>query len=215
MDLHPCLDLDLAPVWQTTELNHFKGSFVEIVIIRHGKSAVDTSGKVSASEFGSCIQDYDMAGIDNNNRPPVEVIEKAKSCNFCVCSSLARSLHSAKLLEIEKPDFVSPLFRECEMPYNNWKLPTLSKSVWPIVYRILQISGYSPNAESYKEIKSRSKECAIQLINLARAHDSVLYVGHGALGWVLHKHLLSMGWLGPKKSVREHWECGVYKYNET
>ena len=190
---------------------------MEIVIIRHGKSLVDTSGKVSAAEFGVCAGNYDTAGIDENYPPPIEVIEKAKSCKFSVCSSLARSLHSAKLLKIEKPDFVSPLFRECEIPYNNWKFPKLSKSIWPIVYRILQISGYSPNAESYKEIKSRSKECAVRLIEFSQAHGSVLYVGHGALNWMIHKYLINMGWLGPAKSVRAHWECGVYtcRYNET
>ena len=188
---------------------------MEIVIIRHGKSAIDTLGKVSASEFGSCAKDYDMAGIDEKNQPPIEVIEKAKACNFSVCSSLARSLHSAKLLEIDNPDFVSPLFRECEMPYNNWKFPKLPKSLWPIVYRILQISGYSPNAESYKEIKLRSRECAIQLIEFAKTHGSVLYIGHGVLSWVLHKQLQSLGWAGPAKSIRAHWDCGVYRYNKT
>lgn len=188
---------------------------MEIVIIRHGKSVLDISGKVSAAEFGGFTRDYDSAGIDENYLPPTRVIEKARSCNFSVCSSLARSLHSAKLLKIENPDVVSPLFRECEMPYNNWKYPKLSISNWPLVYRILQILGYSPNAESYKEIKSRSKECAMHLIELAQAHGSVLYVGHGVLSWVLHKHLLNMGWLGPAKSVRAHWECGVYKYNKT
>ena len=187
---------------------------MEIVIIRHGKSVVDTSGKVSAAEFGRCAKDYDAAGIDESYLPSIEVVAKAKSCNFCVCSSLTRSIHSAKLLEIEKPDFVSPLFKECEMPYNNWEFPKLSKSIWPLVYRMIQIMGYSPNAESYKEIKSRSKECAMRLIELAQAHGSVLYVGHGALSWVLHKNLLHMGWTGPAKSVRAHWECGIYKYSE-
>ena len=188
---------------------------MEIIIIRHGKSILNTSGKVSASEFGACAREYDVAGIDESYPPSTEVIEKARSCKFSVCSDLERSLHSARLLEIEKPDLISPLYRECEIPYANCNFPKMSKTLWPIVFRALQIIGYSPNAESYKQIKRRAKECASQLAELAHIHGSVLYVGHAALSWVLHKYLLGMGWLGPKKSVREHWGYGVYKYIET
>ena len=183
---------------------------MEIVIIRHGKSILDTLGKVSASEFGACSRVYDVVGVDESYPPSMEVIEKARSCEFSVCSDLERSLHSARLLGIKKPDLISPLFRECEIPYANWNFPRISKTVWPIFFRILQIIGYSPNAESYKEIKIRAKECADQLRDLAHSHGSVVYVGHGALSWVLHKYLRSMGWVGPKKSVREHWGCGIY-----
>lgn len=178
---------------------------MEIVIIRHGKSIVKTSGRVSASEFGVCTKAYDIAGVDERYPPSTEVIEKAKSCNFTICSDLERSLHSAKLLEIARPNLISSLYRECEIPYTNWKYPKISKTAWPIVFRVLQLLGYSPHAECYKEVKQRAKDCAKQLIALAHIHGSVLYVGHGALSWVLHKYLRSMGWVGPKKSVRKHW----------
>ena len=188
---------------------------MEIVIIRHGKSILNTSGKVSASEFGACAREYDVAGVDESYLPSNKVIEKARSCKFSVCSNLERSLHSARLLEIKKPDLISSLYRECEIPYANWDFPKISKTVWPVVFRTFQIMGYSPNAESYKEIKKRARKCADQLIELAHNHGSVLYVGHGALSWVLHKYLNGMGWMGPKKSVREHWGYGVYKNIET
>ena len=188
---------------------------MEIVIIRHGKSIVDTSGWVNALEFGECVKEYDNLGIDEEHLPSEEAIKKAESCNFTVCSTLARSLHSAKLLNIESPDLIGSLYRECELPYTNWKRIKLSKTTWPIVYRILQILGYSPNAESYKEAKIRSEEVAIELEKLAMNHGSVLFVGHGALSWLLHGHLLSMGWSGPNKSVRDHWDFRVYRYKET
>ena len=188
---------------------------MEIVIIRHGKSLSNTLGKVSASEFGTCAKEYDVMGVDENYPPSTEAIEKARSCKFTVCSDLERSLHSARLLEIEKPDLISPLYRECEIPYTNWDFPKMPKTVWPIIFRLLQIIGHSPNAESYKEIKKRAKVCADQLVELAHRHGSVVYVGHGALSWVLHKNLHNMGWVGPKKSVRDHWGYGIYKRIET
>ena len=184
---------------------------MEIVVIRHGKSIVDTLGKVNAREFGACAQEYDEKGVCENHLPSQETINRIAECNFTVCSDLPRSTHSAKLLGIEKPNLISPIFRECEMPYTKWEFPKLGKSKWPVIFRVFQLLGYSPNAESYKQALNRSKTCATQLQKLANEHGSVLYVGHGALIWLLHKQLVSMGWQGPNKSVREYWEYGIYR----
>ena len=188
---------------------------MEIVLIRHGKPLIDTSGNVSPSEFGKWVSHYDMAGIDKNHKPTESAIEKASACSFTVCSHLPRSIESAILLNNEKPELVSPLFRECEMPYSNWQYPKLPKTVWPLLFRLLQISGYSANAESYKEMKKRSNDCAIQLTDFAKDYGGVIFVGHGVLIWLIHKHLVNMGWLGPKKSPKNHWEFAEYIYNET
>jgi len=185
---------------------------VEIVVIRHGKSILETTGKVSASEFGECAKEYDRCGVCEEHLPSSEAISRVSECAFTVCSDLERSLHSARLLGIDTPNLISPAFRECEMPYTNWQFPKLSKTAWPLVFRIFQMAGYSPNAESYKEAMKRSKACVSELKNLASEHGSVLYVGHGALSWLMHKHLINSGWEGPKKSVRENWEYGIYRY---
>lgn len=176
---------------------------------------LDTSGKVSARDFGVCVKEYDRVGVCEDHLPAKEVIKRVSECSFTVCSNLERSIHSAKLLGVDTPDLVSPIFRECDVPYTNWSYPKISKSIWSVIFRLFQIVGYAPNAESYKEASSRSKECATQLQNIANEHGSVLYVGHGALIWLLHKHLVNSGWDGPNKSVRDNWEFGVYRYNDT
>jgi hypothetical protein len=124
---------------------------LEIVVLRHGKSVVDTSGKVNARDFGMCAKEYDLKGVCEKHLPPEDVINRAAKSNFTVCSNVARSIHSAKLLGIDQPDLISPLYKECEIPYTNWSFPKLSKSAWPVIFRVLQILGYSPNAESYKQ----------------------------------------------------------------
>jgi broad specificity phosphatase PhoE len=188
---------------------------LEIILIRHGKPRIDTSGSVSPAEFGKWVSDYDKAGIDKGHKPAASTIQKVSACSFTVCSNLPRSTESAELLNIAKPGLVSPLFRECEMPYSNWQYPKLPKTAWPLLFRLLQITGYSANAESYREMKKRSNDCAMQLADFARDHDSVLFVGHGVLLWFIHRHLLNMGWFGPKKSPKKHWEFGEYIYNDT
>jgi len=186
---------------------------VEIVLIRHGRPIIDTSGKISAAEFGMWVSEYDMAGIDENHKPEHNAIDRAERCAFTVCSHLRRSIESARLLNIEAPGLVSPLFRECEMPHGNWRYPKLSKTTWSVLFRLFQLVGYSSNAESYRDIKVRSEKCANQLVALSLVHHSILFVGHGTLNWLIHKHLLRLGWLGPNKSGRKHWEYGEYVYN--
>ena len=184
---------------------------MEIVLIRHGKPDFDTSGKVHASDFGKRVAEYNRAGISAEHRPTSEAIERAKNCSFVVCSHLPRSVESAEALSIKTPDVVSTLFQECEMPYTNWQYPKLSFTLWSVLFRIFQLAGYSPNAESYKAIKKRSKECANDLIQLSKEHESVLFVGHGTLIWFIHKDLVRNGWSGAHKAARKHWEFGVYK----
>ena len=183
---------------------------MKIVLIRHGKPAIDTTMKVGASDFGKWVKKYDQAGIDTKHKPTAEAFNAAAQCTFIVCSPLTRSIESATALNIQTPDMISDTFRECEMPYTNWTYPKLSVISWSILFRLLQALGFSPNAESYKAIKKRAQECAKQLVTLSQEHDSVLFVGHGTLLWLVHKQLLRMGWSGPQKSAKKHWEFAVY-----
>jgi len=99
---------------------------VEIVLIRHGKPKIDLSGKMSASSFGGRVASYDQSGIDTEHQPTAEAYKRAKQCEFIVCSTLPRSIESAWALNIETPDIISSLFRQCEMPYANWKYPEVT-----------------------------------------------------------------------------------------
>lgn len=188
---------------------------MEIVLIRHGKPKIDISGNMSAADFGKRVADYDRAGIDAGHRPANDACERAQKCLFIVCSTLPRSIESARALNIENPNMISYLFRECEMPCANWKYPKLSGTSWSVLFRILQLAGYSSNTESRKAIKNRTKECADRLVKLSREHGSVLFVGHGTIIWFIHRQLLRAGWSGPQKSVKKYWEFGVYTQNIT
>jgi len=187
---------------------------VEIVLIRHGKPKIDSTEKLSPADFGKWVSEYNLAGLDTEHKPTDEALERAKQCCFTVCSTLPRSIESAEALNVEVVGIVSPLFRECEMPYFNWNYPKLSVASWSVIFRVLMLIGYSSNVESFRAIKMRAEQCASQLIELAEKHQSVLLVGHGAINWFIHKQLLRMGWSGPRKAGRTYWEFGVYKHNE-
>lgn len=99
------------------------------------------------------------------------------------------------------------------MPSAHWDYPKLPVKAWAVIFRIFQLFGYSVNAESYREAKKRADTCADRLVQYANEHRSVLFVGHGALNWLIHKRLLQKGWHGPKRSGHNYWEFSVYKCN--
>ncbi len=186
---------------------------MKIVLIRHGKPDIKKTGRVSASGFGAWLSDYDLAGIDVTLLPSKETVDHAGECGFVVCSDLIRSLESATLLKIF-PHKVCAKFREFETPYALWKYPVLPIIVWIWLFRLLQLTGYSRHSESYVHAKLRSEACANQLIQLAKRHGSVVFVGHGLLNFFMHKYLLKKEWKGPQKFTKKYWSVGEYSYNE-
>lgn len=188
---------------------------MEIVILRHGKPKIETRGRVTASGFGLWVDAYNKAGIDNTHGPSPSAIAVANDCSAAVCSNLLRSIESAKALGVRNIEVQDSLFRECEMPYADWTYPKFSVLGWSFVFRILQMLGYSSNAETFKEARERAYICALHLSKLAKKHEKVLFVGHGSLNWLISKELLRMGWAGPKSAGRGYWDYGVYCYNAT
>lgn len=184
---------------------------MKIVLLRHGKPNIDTTRKLSAVEFRRWVKDYDRAGLDKGHYPPECAVDISKACSFIVCSNLPRSLESAKALSIEDIDIVGPEFRECDIPCADLNFPKLSALTWTILFRTLQFLGYSPNCETYSEIKNRAKKCAVQLTEIAAVHKSVLLIGHGTLMWLIHKQLLRMGWMGPTAAAKTYWDFGIYR----
>jgi len=186
---------------------------VKIVLLRHGKPEVENSGDLSAAGFGQWITAYNEAGIDIDHAPPRQALAQAKACSVVVCSHLPRSIESAWALGVTNIEVQDALFRECDMPYADWHYPRLSVPGWSSVFRILQLMGYSSNAESFREARQRAYSCALRLSALAANYESVLFVGHGLLNWLLAGNLLRMGWVGPRSIGRRYWDYGVYGHN--
>jgi len=55
-----------------------KVSFMKIVVIRHGKLNIDSSGKVTPIEFGEWVANYNKAGICESSRLHKSIIERVK-----------------------------------------------------------------------------------------------------------------------------------------
>ncbi|MEJ1393503.1 MAG: histidine phosphatase family protein [Candidatus Sedimenticola sp. (ex Thyasira tokunagai)] len=183
-----------------------------IVLLRHGKPNVPEYKTMKGKEIKKWIDSYNLSGIDRSCQPSGEAAEIAKGCDVVVCSDLARSIESAKALEIKQINTIEPLFREVGLPYGNVPFMKLKPEIWAVLFRILWLFGYSSNGESIKDARIRAKNAANKLKEMAASNKSVLFVGHGFANRFIAKELLSSGWKGPKSPGRSYWEFGIYEY---
>ncbi len=149
-----------------------------------------------------------------DNKPCSEAINHAKG-SYVICSTLERSKHSAKLLEVEQ--FITDaLFCEAELPVVNVPLLKMAPQTWSIIFRVFWFFGLAKNVESKKEISSRVRAACSILERLAVEHDNVVLIGHGIMNRLIAKELLLSGWSGEaapngkKYHGYRYWEYSIF-----
>ncbi len=184
---------------------------MEIVLIRHGKPKIKLSGWLTADGFSQFIAQYNEVALDQTNPPPENVRALAKNCISTQCSQLRRSIESAE--KLDKLTFIeySSEFNEFEMPHTQGHLIRLPISFWVIYFRIGQLLGYSPNAESWTDIKARTLRCTDELIKQSKQYGSIVYIGHGLMNRGISNQLLKQGWNQEIKLNSGYWSTSVFK----
>jgi len=183
---------------------------MEIILLRHGKPEMPSLEKTNAAGFSRWVELYNLSRLCSSSIPSSDVVSEAKLCTVVVCSELQRSIDSAKALGFNEVTLKSSIFNEAGMPVANWEYLKLSPKLWSIVFRILWLFGYSFDSESFKEAKLRASKSARVLIDLAKKHERVIFVGHGVYNRILAKELKSLGWAGPKNPGSKYWSYAVY-----
>lgn len=183
---------------------------MQIILMRHGRPEINTRQWLSARDFGAWVTQYNAAAIDPTSKPPAEAIRLARQARYVLCSTLPRSLTSAAALGIQTQHGRETFFRELEMPHADWRFPILPVGMWSILFRLLWALGYHRHAESFAVARARAATCADTLSALAITHDSVLFIGHGSLNWLIARLLRRAGWQTPDSTPRRHWQYSVF-----
>lgn len=184
---------------------------MKIVLVRHGEPIIPTLTRIRAADFGGWVDQCNAAGLDPKSAPTKHVRQCASGCNVIVCSDLPRSIESAACFQDRDIILSEPLFIEAGMPSANWKTLRMSPKTWAVVFRIFWFLGYSRGSESLKEAKARASQAVEKLIDVAREHENVLFVGHGLFNRLLANELRRQGWRGPRNPGTAHWAYGVYE----
>ena len=180
---------------------------MEIILLRHGKPTIELQGLIKSSDFKNLTAAYAKSGIKD---APVKDLKDHFNSHYIVCSDLARSIESAKKLELNEIHLVDQLFKETDIPYFELSFLKLPVTVWLIIFRVLWLFGFKQNGESFKAAKIRAKKAATKLIILAEENHKVLLVGHGLLNRLIAKQLRNNNWTGPTSPGKKHWEFGRY-----
>lgn len=170
---------------------------MEIILIRHGKPTSANNPVLSASEYTKWIRHYNFSGVSKSSRP--QTINKKFKSFYLVSSNFNRAIHSTEIYTGRKPDLISPIYKEMEIP--RYKLPfRLRAMTWVYLSRALWMLGMKGSFESYKQAKQRSELAADELVALAQEKGKVVLFGHGYMNLHIRRVLIKRGWVLDCKS---------------
>jgi broad specificity phosphatase PhoE len=182
-----------------------------IILIRHGRPAIDTAPRTSHGEFRTYIDDYEAAGLDPTSAPPEELQDLVKELSAVFTSGKARAHESAKALAPNAELIADPLF--VEAPLASPRIPLLRMKVpkWAVVARILWHAGYHPEIENYRRAKSRASAAADILMRRAREEGRAALVAHGYFNLMIGRELRHRGFTKTGSHRAQYWNAVIYE----
>lgn len=164
---------------------------MEIILIRHGKPRSASNPVVNATDYTKWVRRYNFSDVADSSRP--QLIHEEFKSYYLLSSHFNRAIHSAEIYTDRKPDLISPLFKEMDIP--RFKLPFKLKAMtWVYLCRLLWMLGLTGSFESYRSAKIRSELAAAQLTEIAKEKGNVVLFGHGYMNWHIRKALIRKGW---------------------
>ncbi|MBV9332011.1 MAG: histidine phosphatase family protein [Alphaproteobacteria bacterium] len=181
------------------------------MLIRHGRPALPTNPRTSHKGFRSYIDDYELAGLDPESVPPVELMELAKELGHIFTSAKPRAAESARALAPKAEIVADPLFAEA--PLAGPRIPLLRMKVpkWAIVARILWHAGYHPKIENYRRARQRALQAADILIARARGGQPAVLVAHGYFNAMIGRELRRRGFKQTGTHRVRFWNAVFYE----
>lgn len=180
--------------------------------MRHGEPDIPKLPEiVTSKEFFQCLNIYKNCGLLESSKPHETIIAQFRDIKAIVSSDLKRSSESAVQLASQTTVIIDPLFREIDGSFFPIPIVKLSPKTWGNIYIILWLIKLFELNKSFREGKTRAKDCTSKLIRLAETHDKVLFVGHGFINKYIANELRSQGWKGPRLPSKGYWDYGVYQ----
>jgi len=164
---------------------------MEIILIRHGKPASTDSPALNSSNYTKWIRRYNFSNVAENSRP--ENINTDLKSYYLISSHFNRAIHSTEIYTGRKPDQISPLYKEMDIP--RYKLPfRLKPMAWVYLCRVLWMLGLTGSFESYRSARNRAEIAAEKLVELAKEKDKIVLFGHGYMNLHIRRVLIRKGW---------------------
>jgi len=184
---------------------------IRIILIRHGRPAIETNPRTSHRGFRSYIDAYEAAGLDPESAPPEELQDLVKELDSVFTSGRPRAHDSARALAPQAELIADPLF--VEAPLASPRIPLLRMKVpkWAVVARILWHAGYHPEIENYRRAKHRAAQAADILMERAREEGAAVLVAHGYFNAMIGRELRHRGFEQSGSHRARFWNAVTYE----
>jgi broad specificity phosphatase PhoE len=182
-----------------------------IILIRHGRPAIDVAPRTSHGGFRTYIDDYEAAGLDPTSAPPEELRDLVKELTAVFTSGKARAHESAKALAPHAELLADPLFVEAPLASPRIPLLTMTVPKWAVVARILWHAGFHPEIENYRRAKKRASDAADILTARARDDGRAALVAHGYFNLMIGRELRRRGFAKSGTHRARYWNAVVYE----
>ena len=184
---------------------------LKIILIRHGKPAIETAPRTGHRDFSSYIDAYEDAGLDPTDAPPEELRDLVGELAVVFTSGKKRAEQSAKALAPDAELIVDPLF--VESPLASPRIPLLKMKVtkWAVISRLMWYAGFSPRIENYRRSKRRAKQAAEILIKRAQKDGGTALVAHGYFNYLIGIELRRRGFQQTGSHKARYWNDVTYE----
>jgi len=199
----------------TTSTPHLFGEsadYLRIVLVRHGRPAIESSPRTGHHGFRRYIDEYQEAGLDPLSTPPEELLDLVKGLNAVHTSDAPRANDSARTLLPEAELIADPLFAEAPLAAPRIPLLKMKVPLWAVMARIMWHAGYHPEIENYRRAKLRANQAADILIDRAECNEGVaVLVAHGYFNAMIGRILRKRGFRRTGSHRVRFWNAVVYQ----
>jgi broad specificity phosphatase PhoE len=184
------------------------GDIKAILLVRHGRPALNQAGVLDADGFRNWCAAYDEAELAANEFPPPCLRRLAQSNHAAVVASdRPRAAASGRALAPNSRVVVSALLREPILPTPRWQHVRLPLILW----RVVTVSGWRfdwiQSEEPIAVARLRAAMASQWLSELTTANPLVIAVTHGSFRRLLVDELRSSGWNGHKWHSEGFWSA--------
>jgi broad specificity phosphatase PhoE len=183
-----------------------------IVLVRHGKPAIESSHSTGHDGFRQYIDGYQEAGLDPVSMPPDELLGLVEGLNALHTSGSPRAKDSARILSPEAKIIADPLFAEAPLAAPRIPLLKMKVAIWAVLARIMWHAGYHPQIENYSRVRSRANQAADRLIDSALSNDgTAVLVAHGYFNAMIGRILRKRGFRRTGSHRIRFWNAVIYQ----
>ncbi len=185
---------------------------LRIILVRHGKPAIESSPKFCHNGFRRYIDEYQEAGLDPASAPPEELIDLVKGLNAVHTSESPRSTDSGRTLLPQAELIADPLFAEAPLASPRIPLLKMRMPIWAVMARIMWHAGYHPEIENYRRAKIRAQQAADILLDRAKSNDgTAVLVAHGYFNAMIGRVLRKRGFRRTGAHRVRFWNAVTYQ----